>query len=106
MVTRTFALLTLLLDLWKDDERWQANVRGSGVAEGLTLSAEEDDEDVEAVQKDFACDELEFVDDKVVYDFMGSEHEQERFYNRDEQVYRDKATGRYWLMYYDGMEAF
>jgi hypothetical protein len=41
-----------------------------------------------------------------VYDFAGSATEEERFYGRSEQVYKDKETGRYWLMWRDDIDEF
>jgi hypothetical protein len=94
-----FVLLTLLGDLWKDDARWQANVRENGVQRGYTLASEEDD----YVTEKFASDELEFAEGKM-YNFMGSEHEQESFYPRDDQLYKDKATGRIWAKWHDDID--
>lgn len=106
----TFVLLQLLSNLWKDDARWQANVEAN-VAWGYTLAMGGADgvaEDGEMVLEDFASDELEFVaeGEVQVYDFAGSIEEEERFYGRDEQVYKDKATGRFWLMYREDIDSF
>jgi hypothetical protein len=103
MQTVTFVLLQLLTSLWQDDENWQANVRDSGLEAGYTLAT--DGDAGEMVTQDFACDELEFAK-AAVYDFAGSATEEERFYGRDEQVYRDKATGRLWLMWREDIDEF
>ena len=103
-VTRTFVMLSLLSDLWKDDARWQANVRNS-VDDGYTHV---DEEGEGKNTRDLRCDELEFVEDGTVqvYDFMGSEHEQESFYGRDIVVYRVKATGELCVMYSEDLDGF
>ena len=104
MTTRTFVKLQKLDTLWTDDERWMRNV-AANAADGYTLATDDDDSDSETA--DFMCCELEFVDDGdvKVYDFMGSEHEQERFYEKDIVVYKH-ADGSYWVMYYEDIYSF
>jgi hypothetical protein len=54
---------------------------------------------------EFACDEMEFVDVSV-YDFMGSEYEQERFYARDIVTFKHKATGELYVLNADNLMEF
>ncbi len=105
MAKRTFVMLTKLTKLWTDDKRWLKNVRDSVGSKGYTLSSGEDDE---GGTRELRCDELTFVREGSVkvYDFMGSEHEEERFYERDIVVYKVKATGEYCVMWYEDIESF
>jgi hypothetical protein len=103
---RTFVKLVALNTLWQDDARWQANLRDSGVEEGLTFATDNGD-DGEMVLQDFACDEMCFAgDEHKMYDFAGSATEQERFYGRDIVLYTDKATGNLWALWQEGMDEF
>jgi hypothetical protein len=102
---RTFAKLQRLDSVWTDDARWLQNVANSA-ADGYMFAA--DEEDGNFVTRDFACDELEFVADGEVqvYDFAGSEYEEERFYERDIVVYKHKLDGGYWVMHYENIDAY
>lgn len=103
-MTRTFVMLKLLSSLWADDARWQANVAAT-VADGYTHT---DEAGEGGNTRDLRCDELEFVEDGTVtvYDFMGSNNEDERFYAKDILVYKVKATGEYCAMWYEGIDEF
>ncbi len=95
-----FVKLQLLTSLWPDDADWVENVRSSVGEDGYALTQ---DEEGEAEEQEFSCDELEFVEDGSVrlYNFMGGPGEAERFYNRDDVVFKDKAAGNYWVLYTD-----
>lgn len=106
---KTFVMLTLLSSLWKDDKRWQANVRhciDNSSTDGWTLAI--DDDRGEPVQRDYSCDLLEFVDSDAVtvYDFAGSEGEPERFYAKAVLVFRVKATGELCVLDSDDLYEF
>jgi hypothetical protein len=105
---KEFVRLCLLQDITFDGETaeqrsaWENNVLGTvGVsgysfatdAEGCTDTAE------------FSCDEMQFADVEV-YDFMGSEYEQERFYVRDIVTFKHKATGEYYVLNADNLQEF
>jgi len=100
----TFVLLQLLTSLWIDDEQWQANVRKNGLEHAYTIATDGDDGDL--VARDFDSDELDFVTDVAVYDFAGDANSDERFYKRDVQVYKDKLTGRFWVLHTDNILDF
>ena len=103
---RTFVELQLLIDLTyegdtaEDNAAWLRNVTHTGVEHGYTFSGN-DGYDTE----DFACDEMEFADVQV-YDFMGSEHEQERFYTRDIVTFKNKANGKFYVLHKDDLGEF
>lgn len=104
---KTFVLLQLLTDLTYEDETaenraaWLRNVEHS-VGAGYTYSGEECYDTAE-----FECDEMEFADDSVkVYDFMGSAHEQERFYERDILIFKNKADGLFYVLEHDDLGVF
>lgn len=101
---QVYVQLCKLTDLWKDDARWQANVQASGVAEGYTWAVDEDD----WVTAELNMVELQLAEQVTVYDFMGSMHEEERFYPRDmtEHVVLQDSEGKLWVRYVDNMEAF
>ena len=99
---KTFVRLCLLQDVdsnceyitAEQQEAWIDNVLTSVGTEGYTFAT--DDSGCEDTAM-FACDEMEFADVEV-YDFMGSEHESERFYARDIVVFKHKATGEYYVL--------
>ena len=99
---KTFVRLCLLQDVDSNCEyitkeqqaAWVANVLNSVGSEGYTFAT--DDSGCEDTAE-FACDEMEFASVDV-YDFMGSEHESERFYARDIVVFKHKATGEYYVL--------
>jgi len=99
----TFVQLTKLADLWTDDARWQANLRNTGVQDGYTL-ADETEVEGDPIQ-DFALSEMQAVTDVKVYNFIGDGETggDERFFERDEQVYLHTATNTLWLMWYEAM---
>ena len=103
--TRTFVRLELLQNLFAhegNDEAWVENVLGTVGENGYGIATTEEG-DVDTVE--FACDEMEFVDVSV-YDFMGSEYEQERFYARDIVTFKHKATGEYYVLNKDDLMEF
>ena len=106
MKKELFVRLQNLLDLTYEGDtaeaqaRWKDNVLNSVGSEGYTFAGV-DDLDI----AEFACDEMEFVDVSV-YDFMGSEHEQERFYVRDIVTFKHKATGEFYVLNADDLLEF
>lgn len=107
---KSFVMLVLLSDLWKDDPRWQANVADNipdSESDGFTMKMDGEDGDGEPLMQEFACDELEFVGEEVtMYDFAGGEMEAERFYPKDVVIYRVKATGELCVMDSEGLYEF
>lgn len=105
---RTFVKLVKLVDVTCEGEtqeareRWLANLRNSGVADGYTLDYTSD---ANGTYKELSTDEVEFIN-VACYNFMGSEHEQERFYDADWVTVREKATGDIYALWYDGIEEF
>ena len=107
---KEFVRLCNLLDVDKDCEyitaeqqaAWVANVTNSVGTEGYTFA-----QDAEGCEDtaEFSCDEMEFAD-VAVYDFMGSEHEAERFYARDIVVFKHKATGELYVLNADDLQEF
>jgi hypothetical protein len=108
MTTKTFVRLQKLVDVTYDGEtaeataRWLRNVNVSGVEDGYTYA---DDESGSWDAADFACDEMEFAD-VVVYDFMGSAQEDERFYERDIVTFKNKLDGKYYVLYEEDLGVF
>ena len=98
---KTFVRLENLLDVTYEGEtaeqraQWLRNVQNSGVAEGYTYAC--DDEAGDYYYADFSTKEIDFVDVEV-YDFMGSENTDERFYRRDAVTVRCLATGDYYIL--------
>jgi hypothetical protein len=94
MEKRVFVKLCNLLDITYEGETaeqraaWVANVTGSVGTDAYGL----DDNGGEHITAIFSTDEIEFVTVET-YNFMGSAYEQERFYNTDWLVVREKATG-------------
>jgi hypothetical protein len=103
---KEFVRLQNLLDLTYEGDTfeakasWENNVMTSVGSEGYTFAGI-DDLDV----AEFACDEMEFADVSV-YDFMGSEYEQERFYARDIVTFKHKATGEFYVLNKDDLMEF
>ncbi len=99
---KTFVRLCLLQDVdsnceyitAEQQEAWIANVLGTVGENGYSMATTEEG-DVDTAE--FTCDEMEFASVDV-YDFMGSEHESERFYARDIVVFKHKATGNYYVL--------
>ena len=106
MKKELFVRLQLLQDITYEGDTaeqrasWIANVLGTVGAEGYTFAGTDDVDTAE-----FACDEMEFADVSV-YDFMGSEYEQERFYVRDIVTFKHKATGNYYVLNADDLFEF
>lgn len=107
---KEFVRLCLLQDVDKDCEyitaeqqsAWVANVLGTVGENGYTFA--QDDAGCEDTAE-FSCDEMEFAD-VAVYDFMGSEYEQERFYVRDIVTFKHKATGEYYVLNAEDLQEF
>jgi len=97
---QTFVQLTLLRDMY-DDAAWQANVAGSGVANSYGLH---EDEEGGYATAELDADTLQIVQADVCA-FMGSAHEQERFYNVNVSVYKD-AAGTLYVTEFDADTAF
>jgi hypothetical protein len=103
---KEFVRLQNLLDLTYEGDTfeakasWEENVLTSVGSEGYTFAGT-DELDV----AEFACDEMEFVDVSV-YDFIGSEYEQERFYARDIVTFKHKATGEFYVLNKDDLMEF
>ena len=95
---KEFVRLVNLLDLtyegdtFENKAQWEENVLTSVGEEGYCFAGEDGLDTAE-----FACDEMEFAD-VAVYDFMGSEYEQERFYVRDIVTFKHKANGEYYVL--------
>ena len=70
---------------------WVANVTGSVGTEGYGLQDDGDD----YITAEFSTDEVVFANVEV-YCYVGSEHEQERFYTKECVVVQEKATGDYY----------
>ncbi len=93
METRTFVKLINLLDITYEGEtaeqaaRWKSNVLNSVGESGYTLDCDDD-----YITKEFTTDEVEFATVDC-YNFIGSAHEDERFYAADWIVVRERATG-------------
>ena len=94
---KSFAMLTLLSDMWKDDAGWQENVAASipnSQTDGFTVKMDDD----EAVIQQFACDELEFTGSDVnKYYFLGDPSEA-HFYKQEAAMFKVKATGQFCVM--------
>lgn len=94
--TATFVKLVNLLDFvcegetQEQQERWVRNVLNSVGKDGYTIDEHADGSGY--ISKDFTTDEIEFASADC-YMFMGSEHEDERFYAQDWIVVRERATG-------------
>jgi hypothetical protein len=105
---KEFVRLCLLQDITYDGETqeqrdaWVQNVTGSVGTDGYSFAT--DDEGCTDIAE-FACDEMEF-EDVAVYDFMGSEYESERFYNRDIVTFKHKATGEYYVLNAEDLQEF
>ena len=103
---KEFVRLQNLLDLTYEGDTfeakasWENNVMTSVGSEGYTFAGV-DELDV----AEFACDEMEFADVSV-FDFMGSEYEQERFYARDIVTFKHKATGEFYVLNADNLMEF
>ena len=105
---KEFVRLVNLLDLtyegdtFENKAQWEENVLTSVGGEGYCFAGEDGLDTAE-----FACDEMEFADDSVkVYDFMGSAHEQERFYERDILIFKNKADGLFYVLEHDDLGVF
>ena len=98
--TRTFVRLRLLQDVSYEGETaeqreaWLDNVLTSVGETGYCL---DDGEGDEYVTKELTADEIEFANVDC-YFFMGSEYEQERFYEKDIVTFKHKATGKYYVL--------
>jgi len=100
--TRTFVRLCKLQDVDKDCEyiteeqqaAWVANVLGTVGEDGYAFATDDSGGEDTA---EFTCDEMEF-EQVQVYNFMGSEYEQERFYEKDIVTFKHKATGEYYVL--------
>jgi hypothetical protein len=94
---RRFVKLCLLQDITHEGEtdeqraKWVANVTGSVGTEGYAIADDGDD----YITAEFSTDEIVFANVEV-YCFIGSEHEQERFYTKECVVVQEKATGDYY----------
>jgi hypothetical protein len=94
---RRFVKLCLLQDITHEGEtdeqraKWVANVTGSVGTEGYAIA----DDGNDYITEEFSTDEVVFANVEV-YCFIGSEHEQERFYTKECVVVQEKATGDYW----------
>jgi hypothetical protein len=105
---KEFVRLCNLLDVTYEEDtfeakaRWEDNVMTSVGSEGYTFAT-----DAEGCEDtaEFACDEMEFADVDV-FDFMGSEYEQERFYARDIVTFKHKATGEFYVLNADNLMEF
>ena len=99
---KEFVRLCLLQDVDKDCEyitkeqqaAWVRNVLGTVGENGYAFAT---DAEGGLDTAEFDCDELQFADVEV-YDFMGSEYEQERFYSRDIVTFEHKATGEFYVL--------
>jgi hypothetical protein len=96
---KVYVKAVLLADLWKDDAAWQENVRSSGVVLGYTVASDEECDGEGGEEKEFAEDELTLTN-KVLFDFMGSKDEKERFFPREEQIYA-AADGTMWVEWHE-----
>lgn len=98
-----FVKLIKLTDLKYADEtqeqtqRWLTNLKVSGVEAAWTL-----DED----GGEFSADEMQLVEGVEVYDFMGSQYEEERFYIKDVDVFKHKVSGEYYVVERDSLWKF
>ena len=86
-----FVQLVKLQDLWTDDADWQRNV-AQNAKDGWTLDSEDNDTTTHCIST------MQKVKGVQVYDFMGSEYEQEAFYEKRIQVYK-AADGTLWVKY-------
>ena len=78
-------------------QRWLTNLKVSGVEAAWTL-----DED----GGEFSADEMQLVEGVEVYDFMGSQYEEERFYIKDVDVFKHKVSGEYYVVERDSLWEF
>jgi hypothetical protein len=99
-----FCKLINLLDVSYEEEtkeqreRWMRNVLNSVGSEGMTLDCAYDYN-----TKMFSANEVEFVAEGEVdlYVFCGSAYEEERFYNKDAFIVKERATGDYYALVTD-----
>ena len=77
-------------------ERWVRNVVRSVGADAYTFDTDNDG----YVGKEFTADEIEFVSAGEVdlYVFCGSAYEEERFYNKEAFIVKERATGDYYAL--------
>lgn len=108
---KTYVYLVNLLDFAADDEystaeekaAWVKNVRDNVGVNGYTFACGDDD----FVTDEFDSSELKAANKQVqVFNFMGSEGQQERFYERDIKIYENKATGDLYVKYEEDLLAF
>ena len=52
----------------------------------------------ETTSTEISEDQLEQVEDIAVFDFIGSWHEDERFYPREIEVFKHKVSGEYFVV--------
>lgn len=101
---KNYAKLIKLVDLTYADEsaeervRWLENVLSTGVEDGYTVQDLIDVEGEETTQV-FDTGDMQRTDE-AIYDFIGSEFGRERFYEREEKVYKHK-DGTRWAIYKD-----
>jgi len=72
-------------------QRWLENLKVTGVEHGYMLGDE-------TTSTEISEDELEQVEDIAVFDFIGSWYEDERFYQRDIEVFKHKVSGEYFVV--------
>ena len=105
-----FIKLSKLVDITYEGEtaeertRWLENCKVSGVADNGFAVAMTCTDDVDITRLDYT--ELEQDDNAIIFDFAGSQFEDERFYARDDAVYRHKQTGVYYTEYTDKLFEF
>lgn len=111
-VKREFVRLIRFGDTYKDDKAYQKKIKDEGIVDHLRIEAAEDtneskekgiDKSSSLVVKKMTLDDVDLLasDDEVTIT-----DEAERFYPRDyEVVFVERATGRYWLLNRDEIEA-
>ena len=72
-------------------QRWLENLAVTGVEHGYMIGDE-------STSTEISEDELEQVEDIAVFDFIGSWYEDERFYQREIEVFKHKVSGEYFVV--------
>jgi hypothetical protein len=95
VVKKQFVQLVTLASLYPNDDDWLSTV--STVGNGVGYSVADSEDGGGPVLAEFAASEMNFADESIkVYDFIGSESEGERFYEKDCVVFEN--GGMYYVL--------
>lgn len=87
-------------ELWKDDSAWQKNAADNG---GGMFSFDHANEDDEYINESIDSSLLLETDEQLCA-FMGSEHQQEQFYPREEQIFERESDGTFWVQEHEALD--